>query len=285
MSQDKKSRLTLSILFSMVLIGMACCQTETSREVRYIYEMDQKVDGNGFYNSYQSLDVKSLTLNNNAHGSGSLYTESTQNARNGTKYDEKSDLYTDINDRGIVLKESVDFSYAPTNMQIGNIPIKFQSKGAEQTCLLNNASSVSMNAAFSYADTLSKNLSAELYWKSVSSNDIFTSSESKEARTNLNFEAAFSGMGHVGAQDKPLKKGDSEILLDEDYRGTYYITKNLTHSYKFELTREADDWLPCCSGGFSDMTAADKKPFKSAAGIFDCTCFKVQDKAEFQRTE
>ena len=54
-------------------------------------------------------------------------------------------------------------------MQLGkySLPIAFQSMGAEQTSLKNYISTVSMNAEFRFADTLSKNLSAELYFKSA----------------------------------------------------------------------------------------------------------------------
>jgi hypothetical protein len=40
-----------------------------------------------------------------------------------------------------------------------------------------------------------------------------------------------------------------------------------------------DDWLPCCSGGFSDFNYADADVLESAKGIFDCTCFQVSNKS------
>jgi hypothetical protein len=51
--------------------------------------------------------------------------------------------------------------------------------------------------------------------------------------------------------------------------------------YYLKLTR--DDWLPCCFGGFDSMNYLDKKPFKSAAGVFDCTCFRAPTQAQFPR--
>ncbi|MDQ1283136.1 MAG: hypothetical protein QG666_926, partial [Euryarchaeota archaeon] len=36
-------------------------------------------------------------------------------------------------------------------------------------------------------------------------------------------------------------------------------------------------------GGFSDMNVLDKKPFKSATGVFDCTCYVAPTIAEFPR--
>jgi len=275
----------LAVLFSVILVGSTCGQPEISEESRYIYHMDQDVKGNGFFSSYQSTDVTNLTLSNLAHGSGSYDLELKLDSRNGAKRDEKSDEYKTTSDRGITFIESVDFSYAPASMQMGkySLPIAFQSKGAEKTCLKNYISNVSMNARFNYADTLSKNLSAELYWKLVNTTNELESNLDGDARTKLNFEAAFSGSGHVGALDMGQDEHDADILIDEDYRGTYYITKNMSHETVFKLTRQTDDWLPCCSGGFADMNLLDKKPFRSATGVFDCTCFKAPAKAQFPR--
>ncbi|MCX6674352.1 MAG: hypothetical protein NTY37_11315 [Methanothrix sp.] len=247
--------------------------------------MDQDVKGNGFFSSYQTTDVTNLTLSNMAHGSGSYDYESKLDSRNGAKYDEKNDAYTLTSDRGVTFMESADFSYAPASMQMGkySLPIAFQSKGAEKTCLKNYISNVSMNARFNYLDTLSKNLSSELYWKLASSEDEFEFNLDSDARTKLNFEAAFSGSGHVGVLDMSQDEHDADILIDEDYRGTYYITKNMSHEDVYKLKQQIDDWLPCCSGGFADMNLSDKKPFKSATGVFDCTCFKVPTEAQFPR--
>jgi hypothetical protein len=215
--------------------------------------MDQNVKGNGFFSAYQNTDVTNLSLSNTAHGSGSLSHESKLDSRNGAKFDSNSDQYTTTSDSGTTLVESTDFSYSPRSMQLGNysLPIFFQSKGAEETF--------------------------------VNSIDEMDTSLESQAKTDLNLEASFSGSGHVGAMDTSRGEKNADILIDEDYRGTYYITKNMSHEVKYKLTREMDDWLPCCSGGFADMNVLDKKPFKSAAGIFDCTCFKAATEAQFQR--
>lgn len=276
----------LAILFSVILVGSISGQPETSLTSGRIFIMDQSVKGNGFFSTYQNTSEKGLTLSNLAHGSGSYDTESKLYSRDGVKYDLNNYKYTSTGDRGMNFSESADFSYAPASMQMGrySLPIAFQSKGAEKTCLKNYISGVSMNARFNYLDTLSKNLSSELYWKYSSSTggeleSLLNSSE----RTKLSFEAAFSGSGHVGALDMSQNEHDADILIDEDYRGTYYITKNMSHQASFNLTQKIDDWLPCCTGGFADMNLLDKKPFKSATGVFDCTCFKAPTEAQFPR--
>ena len=81
----------------------------------------------------------------------------------------------------------------------------------------------------------------------------------------------------VGTEDEILNAGD------ERYVGTYDIVKNLRMKSRFDTIQKEDEWLPCCSGGFSSMNPLDQRPFKSAKGIFDCTCFVVPTKAQFQR--
>ncbi len=262
-----------AILFSMILAGLSCAQPAIKLDTGTIYHMDQNVKGNGFFSAYQNTAVTNLSLSNTAHGSGSLNHESKLDSRNGAKFDSNSDEYATTSDRGTTFVESTDYSYSPRSMQMGkySLPIAFQSKGAEDTCLKNYISGVSMDARFNYLDTLSKNLSSELYWKFVNSLGEMDTSLEGQAKTDLNLEASFSGSGHVGVIDASRGEKNANILIDEDYRGTYYITKNMSHEIKYKLTAEMDDWLPCCSGGFADMNVLDKKPFKSAAGIFDCT--------------
>lgn len=269
----------------MIFAGLVSGQPAISLESYYSYHMDQSVKGNGFFNDYQNTGVTNLSLSNTAHGSGSYNHELKLDSRNGVKFDENKDEYTTSSDRGTTLAESTDFSYAPSRMEMGkySLPVAFQSKGAEETCLKNFISGVSMNARFNYADTISKNLSAELYWKYSNATDEFESNLDGQTKTNLNLEASFSGSGHVGVLDTSQGQKNTNILIDEDYRGTYYLTKNMTHEVKFKSTRQMDDWLPCCSGGFANMNVLDKKPFKSATGIFDCTCFKAATEAEFPR--
>jgi len=74
------------------------------------------------------------------------------------------------------------------------------------------------------------------------------------------------------------------IEIDEDYWGTYHIEKNMTLEVPYKRTELAQDWLPCCFGGWNDMNYRDQKGFgKSTKGVFDCTCFKVPTQAQWPR--
>jgi hypothetical protein len=77
----------------------------------------------------------------------------------------------------------------------------------------------------------------------------------------------------VGTDDEILNAGDERFV------GVYDIVKNMRMKSRFDTIQKEDEWLPCCSGGFFSMNPVDQKPFKSAKGVFDCTCYTPPEKA------
>jgi hypothetical protein len=79
---------------------------------------------------------------------------------------------------------------------------------------------------------------------------------------------------------------DGEIVNagDERFAGVYDIEKNILMKSSYDIDKYEEDWLPCCYGGWDTMNYRDQKGFgKSAKGVFDCSCYKVPEKAQFQR--
>ncbi|MCX6677358.1 MAG: hypothetical protein NTU95_05370 [Methanothrix sp.] len=75
------------------------------------------------------------------------------------------------------------------------------------------------------------------------------------------------GSGHLEAWKDPI------IEVDNDYIGDFQVQKTM----KLEITKSkaswAEDWLPCCSGGFFDIPSNNfDKERGLQKGIFDCTC-------------
>ena len=134
-----------------------------------------------------------------------------------------------------------------------------------------------MNALFDSLDTLSKDLSAELYWKKVDTlddEDPYEVSAEASARSSLSLDAAFTGRGHIGVLAINDSVHDVQKMIDEDYIGTFSIVKKISHEVNYLMNAKNEDWLPCCYGGWSDMNYRDQKGFgKSTKGVFDCTCF------------
>jgi hypothetical protein len=71
--------------------------------------------------------------------------------------------------------------------------------------------------------------------------------------------------GHLRAWNEPI------IETDLNYVGDFQVQKNMKIEMKKSTAMWATDWLPCCSGGFSDVTNSDTEHV-SQKGIFDCTC-------------
>lgn len=280
-------RLAIALIISISLVGVACGVIVTE-EVKYIYNMEQKVEGNGFFSSHNNITAGNLALANKGHGSGSYSYESILHSENEFKFDNATQEYLETSDRKIAFHEKADYAYGQNRLRLGKSFLSggFQSLGKEETCIKNYGSMVSMNALFDSLDTLSKDISADLYWKEVESTDDphggdpFGGSSEQSGRTALSLDAAFTGRGHIGALVVNNDIHNVSKLIDEDYIGTFSIVKKMSHEFNHISKWEKEDWLPCCFDGWSDMNFRDQKGFgKSTKGVFDCTCFAVPKSA------
>jgi hypothetical protein len=124
----------------------------------------------------------------------------------------------------------------------------------------------SMDADFSRARNLKKDLEADLIW-----NGNFNG-------TVLSIDANFQGVGHFGAllTEEGIKQASS--LIDEDYLGSFAISKKFIAENLHKKNTWDDDWLPCCAGGWATMKPLVQKDFgMSAQGIFDCSCYDLSE--------
>jgi hypothetical protein len=70
----------------------------------------------------------------------------------------------------------------------------------------------------------------------------------------------------------------------EQYVGDFDISKNIHMSSNYERRWVSDNWIPCCSGGWSTMPQLYQAAIgKDTKGVFDCTCYKAQNVAQFPR--
>ena len=277
------------------------------------FNFEQSVQGNGYFMTYLYAKAGNVAMKNYAHGSGSINNEAVL-----TYYDMKQEthnVYTDYNDikeNCIQFKETNSMVYAPMRIAVGTgyyaaNPVDYSSLLKEKTWVKNYRSGTTMQNEIEYAHALDKdlNLVAKEKFNVTYDPEIIGSSTTQ---MNVN-EDMTDGKAHIGvlqAQDNYASMNDlgadaqssiggldvpnlksalqnPAIEIDEDYWGTYHIEKNMTLEVPYHLIQKSDDWLPCCTGGFADMNYLDKKPFKSATGIFDCTCFKAATQAQFPR--
>jgi hypothetical protein len=282
------------------------------KSLKFIFE--QNVSGTGFFNAYKYAQMpdaagtegrlfNGVEAKNVAHGSGKINTDSNIYAEssysnktwvNGA-YDEDGEEIEDEEESTsiIQMKEDSKMTYSPSAMSIGSRyydlhPIAFNSLLKEEDWIKNRNGLNSLNHQVDQAHGLDKLLDAQ--------------SDGTDSSMKID-EDLIAGRAHIGVlqlqgipvDEQPEEDSEEEqvlglamktwqkplIELDEDYVGSFHITKNMNLHTESEEEEKEDSWLPCCSGGFGDMNYMDAEIFKSASGIFDCTCFKAPTKAQF----
>jgi len=257
--------------------------------------------------TYLYAQAGNVALKNYAHGSGSLNSEATLTYQNLDRKTHNS--YSDYNDFAqdcIQFKEDVAMVYAPMRIAVGNgyyaaNPLDYSSLLKEKTWIKNYLAGTSMHHEVEYAHALDKELEAVVKDKT---NYTYDPEYQAVGYTQIKInEDVTDGKAHIGVlqanenfaslvsetdSNKALSSRKSawknpSIEIDEDYWGTYHIEKNMTLEVPYYIKQTKDDWLPCCFGGFDSMNTLDKKVFKSATGVFDCTCFKAPTQAQFPR--
>ena len=277
------------------------------------FNFEQSVQGNGYFMTYLYAKADNVAVKNYAHGSGSINNEAvlTYYDMDQTTHNVYTD-YNDIKENCIQFKETNSMVYAPMRIAVGTgyyaaNPVDYSSLLKEKTWVKNYRSGTSMQNELEYAHAIDKDLNLVAKEKFNYTYDPETIGFST-TQMNVN-EDVTDGKAHIGvlqAQDNYASMNDlgadaqssiggldvpnlksalqnPAIEIDEDYWGTYHIEKNMTLEVPYLLIQTKDDWLPCCTGGFANMNYEDKKPFKSATGIFDCTCFQAPTQAQFPR--
>jgi len=273
------------------------------------FTFEQSVQGNGYFMTYLYAKAGNVAVKNYAHGSGSINNEAllTYQKLNRSTRNAYSD-YNDFNQNCIQFKEDVAEVYAPMRIAVGTgyyaaNPVDYSSLLKERTELKNYRAGTSMLHEVEYAHALDKELEVvakekfnhtyDPEWVGVGYSQMKVVEDVTDGKAHIGVLQAnddwtsqqtyrdVSTLSGTNAKFFAWKKPAIEI--DEDYWGTYHIEKNMTLEVPYHLVQKSDDWLPCCFGGFSDMSAYDQKIFKSAKGVFDCTCFKAPTQAQFPR--
>jgi hypothetical protein len=216
------------------------------------------------------------------HGSGSIERESIITSNESTKNQTDPDVVYAF---GLIATlDNNNLVYYPQTMSIGNgyyatHPVKFSTLLGDKTLIKNYASETSMVHETRQAKAINMDLVA-----SVEDDYSYTGASKGLARSLMNLNGGVtSGTAHIGMLQGNIGTLDfgksawhkSDIMVDEDYTGTFNFTTKMNLTVPVTKILSEDSWLPCCSGGWVDMTYSDKKYFGAdAKGIFDCTCPK-----------
>jgi hypothetical protein len=285
----------------------------TLEEKNLKFNFEQNVSGTGFFNAYKyaqmpdALGTEGRKFNcveakNKAHGSGKIDTDSTIYAEssytnmtwiNGA-YDEDEEVIEEEEETTSVIHVNEDskMTYSPSVIGIGSRyyshnHVVFNSLLKEEDWIKNRDGLNSLHHLVDQAHGLDKVLDAQ---SDATNNTMNIEEYLIDGRAHFGVlqlqgipvdEVPEDDSEEVQVLDSAMKTWKEPLIeLDEEYRGNFHIRKNMNlYTYSEEEEKE-DPWLPCCSGGFSDINYSDAKAFESASGVFDCTCFKVTAKAQ-----
>jgi hypothetical protein len=268
-------------------------QSSVSQKAYGLY-FYQQVKGEGFHNFKDKIVAAQLGLNESGHGSGTIDYKSLRVAFLNTRISNILGDTLAVSNNRIRMNESVDFVYGPTNFYFGKFfkSNPFRSKGAEETCLKNYPADqkgvgVSMNARFDNSEVYSKDITADMHRRSRTSGfeDVNYSSLTF-SNNSLSIETAFTGNLHIGAfrfkgipPDDLPSGNDTKVrfnvtnVIDEDYSGTFSITKRMVDTYSYGISTFEENFLPCCFEGWDTMPPIYQRKFgRDVKGIFDCRC-------------
>lgn len=262
----------------------------------YVFTSDQSVSGVGFANSNSNLAVvnpdgsRSLNLKSLGSGSGYYSHNSSTLVQDNVAFTRNGEFAG--SNRKITAKDQTSAVYAATDFQI---PGSFRAKSIrsllkDQTCTKNYAGIISMNALFDNAKALNKETTTTLY-SNVANYNPFEESASSDIGSSMEINSIFDGTAHLGATINDVRgesqmmkaKNNDAVLVDEDYRGSFDITKKMAVNIKqttnygdFDKDDNDYPWLPCsCITGWDGMTIHDQR-YHSAQGFFDCTTCSPQ---------
>jgi len=300
----------LATVFILTIFAAAPVWAADNPEGYYIkneQKLEQDVAGEGFVMVYQKVNTESLQLKNYLHGSGTMdaafLISSNQSSSGGTCTQDQNTLAyiktgkdSDAYAGNVSFLEQNEMVYSPVAMAYGTgyyaeNPIVYNSKLKERTEAKNyntaacgDGQGVSMLHQIEYASAFVKDIGVELKnqekWpqKGYSSTPIngFSSTKMKIE------EDVTEGSVHIGQlmtrAGVDCKSGDAWknplIEIDENYIGTFKITKNMEICTSCKGSKPRADWLTCCIGGYGTMEDYDR--LWGEEEIFDCTC---RDKA------
>ncbi|WP_428400629.1 hypothetical protein [Methanocrinis sp.] len=259
-------------------------------------KLEQDVEGEGFAMVYQKVNTEALQLKNYMHGSGTMDTATLLSSNQSKGFVSNQDKYTLVYTgseypakSAISFVEQNEMTYAPMAMAYGTgyyaeNPIVYNSKLKERTegknydgsaCSKSYDEGVSMLHQIEYASAFVKDIGVELKNQEKSTNPSSKPQDGLSSTSMKIEEEVTEGSVHVGQLVTDADYGWKKPLIeiDENYAGSFKITKNMEVCTSCKGSKPKADWLSCCFGGYDGMDDEDKEWGEEE--IFDCTCRDV----------
>ena len=268
-----RSACIVALVVSVILIGTVLAEEEseylvTERWIQgYSYTSDTSITGIGLTNVYYNYNIlneskgKVLSLKTLRSGSGVYNHDFVEVNQNSIETDEDGEY--ELSNYNIENVESTSAAQADTSL---GIPGSFKSNHInlpwrDSSFTANYPGSVIMDSQIDDAKVFDKELTIIMY-SDVEDIDQYNEYEGLGDLgfgSSLDLKASFDGMGHIGM------RFNNSIRLDEDYRGSFTVSKKLTADIRKvvdsgDYDSDFDDypWLPCCTGGYFDMSLFDR---------------------------
>lgn len=269
----RKPMIIFYILIALMSIGLSHGDDVNTEAIGLRFDLNQTVEGFGIASSYRCMESMDMMLHSHNSGSGASSHESRSYVRNDDIVEGSLSSFTE--NKSVGLHEIVSAAYSPTKLDYpGSFrsgPIKslwsdsiFMSAGDQNVS--------AMKASFYQLQAFEKETTATLssagYYEELT--HPLTSGSFAES---MKLKAVFNGSAQIGANFGSVNGEGSDVLLDEYYRGSFTISKKMNLGIKSSITQEEDEWLPCCSGGWTSMNLEEKGSFPvDVKRVFDCTC-------------
>jgi len=273
----------IALLLFMVASASAAWQKQ------YEHTFEQDVSGNGYAMVRQNVNTPTLELQNYMHGSGSVDAATLISSNESVNKYYPQDVNTQVYlpaeyaySGNISFLEQNEMVYSPVTMAYGTgyyaeHPITYNSKLKEETWGKSYQEGVSMRHQIEYASAFVKDIGVDLECKEPVPTTATKYSSSPEngvglARMRVEEEVT-EGTVHVGelvagSEDHAWK--NPLIEIDENYVGTFTITKNMEFCATKYAKKVRPDWLSCCIGGYETIEDDDKMWDESK--VFSCEC-------------
>jgi len=176
------------------------------------------------------------------------------------------------NSSNIRLESQNNDTGAPVSIAVGtgyysSHPVAYNSAISSQTQLVNMGAATSMQHSVQSAKGISgsseymvresENIRGDSEYSSTTSTQMRIDENVIEGKVNIgalqgsDASGWETGRGGWGPTTSAWK--NPAIEIDEEYIGTYHISKNITFSKSEHKLMSADSWLNCCSGNYFDI--------------------------------
>jgi len=280
-----KAGVALAMLFFLAAPAWAADNPDGYYQ-KYEHTFEQDVEGDGYAMVYQKLNTETLQLQNYMHGSGSMdmatLINSSQKLVSYRYFDETTWPEKKANESKINFVEQNEMVYSPQIFPYGTgyyeaNPIVYNSKLKEKTCGKSYQIGSSMHHQIEYARGFNKDIEVNLTCRAP------TADKKGLGYAQMRIEEEVTeGTVHIGEvltdeywvyPTNSLTRGSKEYLVDieEDYIGTFKITKEMEVCTTKSNSCDKKDWLSCCFGGYSGMDAHNKIGVEDC--FFNCQCY------------